>query len=554
MTIAYFYTLIKIHKLPLIIAMILMILESMVSLSIPWFAGRFSESILQGEAIYKLSYLQITLLLFFLFLLQALLRFASNYRISFIGAEMLTKFSCHLYEHLQSLPLKYFDNNKKGDVLALLSNDVAVVSYFFSAIIITLVPSCFIVLGTLILMFNISPVLALIILMMVPVFFIILKSLGRSIKPLTKKIVQQQANAVALASENFGIIQLVKAFTRENVEVDKFIIVSQKIQTLRKKQLKIQSLLSPVIQLLVSSCVLLIVVIGATHYQSGELNVPDLITLLMYGILFARPMSGLANLYGQVQQALGASSRINKVFAMSPEPIDSASLEVSNIHGEIVFDQVCFAYHTNKVLLNMVSFEIAPNETIVILGPNGIGKTSLLHLLMRFVDPTSGNVLLDGTNLNSLSLSSLRKNIGFVSQDIALCNGSILDNISYGCPQASFEEIEVAAAEAGAADFINDLELGYYTCVGENGVLLSGGQRQRISLARALLAKPSILLLDEPTSMIDKEGKSEFCERLKQLFIKQTVLIVTHDSSLALIADRTFSMENGSLLEYTAKN
>jgi ATP-binding cassette subfamily B protein len=521
MTIAYFYTLIKIHRLPLIIAIILMILESIVSLSIPWFAGRFSESILQGEAIYRLSYLQITLMLFFLFLLQALLRFASNYRVSFIGAEMLTKFSCYLYEHIQSLPLKYFDNNKKGDVLALLSNDVTVVSYFFSAIIINLVPSCLIVLGTLILMFNISPVLALIILMMVPPFFIILKSLGRSIKPLTKKIVQQQANAVALASENFGIIQLVKAFTRENLEADKFKIVSHEIQKFRKKQLKIQSLLSPVIQLLVSTCVLLIVVIGAAHYQSGELSVPELITLLMYGMLFARPMSGLANLYGQVQQALGASSRINKVLAMSPEPIDSASLEVSNIQGAIVFDQVCFAYHANKVLLNKVSLEIAPKETLVILGPNGIGKTSLLHLLMRFVDPTSGNVLLDGTNLNSLSLSSLRKNIGLVSQDIALCNGSILDNISYGYPQASIEEIEVAAAEAGAADFINDLELGYYTCVGENGVLLSGGQRQRIALA---------------------------------LFIEQTVLIVTHDNSLALLADRTFSMENGSLLECTATN
>ena len=551
MTLSYLFNLIKIHKLPLIIAIILMVLESMVSLSIPWFAGRFSESILKGEAIYNLSYLQIAFMWFLLFLFQAFLRFASSYRISFIGAEMLTKFSCRLYDHIQLLPLKYFDNNKKGEVLALLSNDVAIVSYFFSAIIISLVPSCLIILGTLILMFNISSVIALIIVLMVPAFFIVLKILGRSIKPLTENIVQQQANAVALASENFGVIKLVKAFARENMESDKFKINAHEIQALRKKQLKIQSLLSPVIQLLVATGVLIIVVIGTMYYQSGELSVPDLITLLMYGMLFARPMSGLANLYGQVQQALGASSRINKVFAMSPEPIDSSSLEIMNVQGQITFEQVCFAYQANKNLLNNVSFEIAPKETVVFLGANGIGKTTLLHLLMRFVDPTSGNVFLDKANLNSLNLSSLRRNIGFVSQDIALCNGSILDNISYGYPQASIEEIEVAATEAGAADFINALELGYDTYVGENGVLLSGGQRQRISLARALLAKPSILLLDEPTSMIDKEGKTQFQEKLKQLFMEQTVLIVTHDTELTFLADRVFTIKDGALLEVT---
>jgi ABC-type multidrug transport system fused ATPase/permease subunit len=550
MTFTYFYTLIKIHKVPLFIATMLMVLESMASLSVPWFAGRFSESILKGEAVYDLSYLQIAFIWLFLFVLQAFLRFTSSYRISFIGAQMLTKFSCRLYDHIQLLPLKYFDNNKKGEVLALLSNDVAIVSYFFSSVIVSLIPAFLIVFGTLILMFSISKVITLLIIMMVPAFFIVLKILGRSLRPLTENIVQQQANSVALASETFGVIKLVKAFGREHVESDKFKINAHEIQSLRKKQLKIQSFLSPLIQLLVSTGVLLIVVISAMHYQSGELSMPDLITLLMYGMLFARPISGLANLYGQVQQARGASSRINKVFELSPEPIDSSSVEVINVQGQITFDQVSFAYETNQTLLNNISFEIAPKETVVILGPNGIGKTTLLHLLMRFVDPTSGSVLLDGANINGLNLSSLRKNIGFVSQDIALCNGTILDNIAYGYPQASAAEIEDAAAKAGAAQFINALEQGYDTCVGENGVLLSGGQRQRISLARALLAKPSILLLDEPTSMIDKEGKAEFRDKLKILFAEQTVLMVTHDKYLSLLADRVFIMENGVLLDY----
>ncbi|MFT5311938.1 MAG: ATP-binding cassette subfamily B protein [Paraglaciecola sp.] len=551
MSVSYFYTLIKIHKLPLIIAILLMVFESIASLSVPWLAGRFSESILQGETIYDLSYLQIAFIWLFLFVLQAFLRFASSYRISFVGAQMLTHFSCRLYDHIQLLPLKYFDNNRKGEILALLSNDVAILSYFFSGVIISLIPACFIVLGTLIMMFNISTVITLMIMLMVPAFFIILKVLGRSIKPLTENLVQQQANSVALASEAFGVIKLVKSFARENLESDKFKHNAHEIQALRKRQLKIQSLLSPLIQMLVSTGVLVVVVTSAVHYQSGELSIPDLITLFMYGMLFARPMSSLASLYGQVQQALGASSRINKVFALSPEPIDSSAVEVINVQGQITFDHVSFAYEGNKPLLNKLSLEIAPKETIVILGPNGIGKTTLLHLLMRFVDPTSGKVCLDGAKLNSLNLSSLRKNIGFVSQDIALCNGTILDNISYGYPQASAAEIEDAAIKAGAAHFINALEQGYHTYVGENGVLLSGGQRQRISLARALLAKPSILLLDEPTSMIDKEGKAEFHEKLRSLFIDQTVLIVTHDKAITRLADRAFIMENGKLFEYT---
>jgi len=526
-----------------------MVLESLVSLSVPWFAGKFSKSLLEHYTIYNLGYKWLALIWLMLFTVQAILRFFSTYKVNFIGAQILTQLSCRLYDHIQVLPVKYFNKNKKGETLALLSNDVSIISYFLSGILTSLVPSLLILIGSLVLMATISPTITLIIIMMVPAFFILLKVLGRSIRPITEDIVKTQASSVAIASENFGVIKLVKAFSREKVESDRFKNNAYKVQELRRKQLKIQAILSPLIQLLVTSGVLVVVVVSAIHYQTGKLTMPDLITLLMYGMLFARPMSTLANLYGQVQTALGASTRLINVFKMSPEPLGHNETEQTITHNSIAFKNISFGYNSNEMLLNNLNLKIESGETVVIVGENGKGKTTLLHLLLRFVEPTTGQITIGDTNINALNLTSLRKHVGLVSQDIALCNGSIIDNIAYGYPEASLEDIESAAVRAGADYFINKLEYGYKTQVGENGVLLSGGQRQRISLARALLAKPEILLLDEPTSMTDNQGKAAFNEFLQTLLKEHTVIIVTHDEQLKSVADRVVLLEDEQLRE-----
>jgi len=533
-----------------------MIVESLVSLSVPWFAGKFSESILEGETIFNLSYFQIALIWLSLFVLQALLRFLSTYRVNFIGAKMLTELSCRLYDHIQLLPVKYFSNTKKGETLALLSNDVSVISYFLSGVLTGLVPSTLILCGALALMASINITITLIIMLMVPAFFVVLKLLGRGIRPISENLMQRQADSVAIASENLGIIKLVKAFSREKVESNRFKVNAHEIQQLRKKLLKIQAVLSPVIQLLVSTGVLVVVVISAMHYQSGTLTIPDLITLLMYGILFARPMSSLANLYGQTQQALGSSKRLNEVFSISPEP-NTYPYEVSDndtvltkddFYGKISFKCVEFSYEPHEQLLKGVNIDINPKETVVILGPNGAGKSTLLHLLIRFIEPTAGQITIGGKLLGSFKLAELRKHVGLVSQDIALCNGTVADNIAFGYPQASFEDIKLAANKAGAHHFISELEDGYQTQVGENGVLLSGGQRQRISFARALMTDPAILLLDEPTSMIDNQARTDFKQSFNEVLKDKTVIMVSHEQNLAEIADQVFMVKNHQLM------
>lgn len=560
MTFYHFFSLLKNHKLALLIAIALMVVESMVSLSVPWFAGKFSESMLNGKTIFNLSYLQIALIWLSLFVLQAILRFFSTYKVNFIGAQMLTELSCRLYDHIQLLPVKYFSNTKKGETLALLSNDVSIISYFLSGVLTGLVPATLILLGALILMASINTTITFIIMLMVPAFFVVLKLLGKGIRPISENLVQKQADGVAIASENLSIIKLVKAFSREQSESNRFKSNAYEIQKLRKKQLKIQAILSPVLQLLVSTGVLIVVVVSAMYYQSGELTMPELITLLMYGMLFARPMSTLANLYGQTQQAIGSSTRLNNVFKLSPEPdsyVNESKTEATNqtlntIKGVISFKQVNFNYAPNEPLLNNINIDIQPKQTVLILGTNGTGKSTLLHLLVRFIEPTAGEITINSQPLNHFKLSTLRSNLGLVSQDIALCSGSVADNIAFGYPQASFAEIETAAKKAGAHSFITALENGYKTQVGENGVLLSGGQRQRISLARALMNDPPILLLDEPTSMVDNEAKTTFKDSFNEVLKDKTVIMVSHDQQLADIADHVFEMKNHQLVPKSA--
>lgn len=385
---------------------------------------------------------------------------------------------------------------------------------------------------------------------MVPAFFIVLKILGKEIRPVSESLVKKQADSIAIASENLNIITLVKAFSREKIESNRFKENAHEVQKLRKKQLKIQAILSPAIQLLVSTGVVIVVVVSAMHYQSGELTIPALITLLMYGMLFARPMSTLANLYGQTQQALGATSRLNKVFSLSQEPNDEAAQEglITNNNRDISFKDVAFRYNEDQPLLQNINLEIKANQTIVIIGANGLGKSTLLHLLVRFIQPSSGQITIGGVDINNIKLLELRNHIGLVSQDIALSNGTVADNIAFGYPQASMKEIEQVAKQAGAHQFISELENGYQTQVGENGVLLSGGQRQRISFARALMTEPAILLLDEPTSMIDKKARESFKQSFKEVLQNKTVIMVSHEPSMANVADQVFTIENGQLI------
>ena len=268
----------------------------------------------------------------------------------------------------------------------------------------------------------------------------------------------------------------------------------------------------------------------------------------MYGLLLARPMSGLAATWGETQHARAAMERLKELFRVQPEPLSPSAYALPPVRGSIVFERVSFRYRDREPLFKDFDLEVTAGETVAITGANGAGKSSLVNLLLRFFDPQAGRVLIDGNDISAVSLTSLRSQIGLVPQTMLLFNGSIRENIGYGHSSPDPRKLEAAAKAARAHAFICSLPDGYDTLIGERGIKLSGGQQQRLALARALLKDPPILILDEATSMFDPAGEEEFLALTEDTFKDRTVLLITHRAASLALADRVLRMEGGRLV------
>jgi ATP-binding cassette, subfamily B, bacterial len=547
------------HRIAFVGAALLMVGESIAALATPWLAGLYAknllldssmaENVLPDISIVGNSIREILILWLLVFVAQALFKFGSSYLVTISGAKILARLSNRLYQHVQVLPMGFFHSRKRGDLLALFSNDIAIISHFFTGTLISIVPMFFTMIGALLLMAMIDKYVALLIVLVIPGFFLIVKVLGRKIRAISETLVQKQANAMALTEENLSLMPIIKSFNRETVESRRYGQHTDDVLTLRKALLKLQSILSPVIQLLASMGILLVLWVSSQQLWAAQLTTPALVSLLLYGLLFARPVSSLANVYGQAQQAMGASKRLRAVFAVSPEPQAQSASVLASAKGEINFVDISFHHAERPPIFRQLRLLIKAGETVAITGENGMGKTTLLHLLMRFNDPQQGIIRIDGHDISGVSLSSLREQIGYVSQDTLLCDGTIADNIRYGHPNASQPDIEAVARSACVHDFVSRLPNGYQTAIGELGVRLSGGQRQRIALARVLLSKPQILLLDEATSMFDPQGELQFLEKARELFAQHTVILIAHSRASLALADRVLTLHNGQLTD-----
>lgn len=542
------------HRWALLFVVTLMLLETAASLSIPMFAGSYTEQLVQQQAGFDRRQLLLVGLLFVLFVLQAILRYNSTFQVNLLGARIMAQLSCMLYDHLQALPLQYFADNKRGDVLSMLTNDLAIVSFFVSSVLTNLIPNLLVITGAAFMMGLIEPVIALLICVLIPTIFIVLKLVSRGMQPISQALVQSQADSIALASENLNAISLIKAFNKESSESERFKIRNSEILTLRKRQFKLQALLAPLVQLMASVAVLLIAIAVFVQYQDGHLDIPDMITLFLYGLLITRPLGALAALYGQVQQVIGATERLMRAYHLEAEPSYEGNKHLTLPSAEIRFTNVCFAFPERPLLLKDASFYLPDKHSLLIYGENGSGKTTLLNLLMRFYEAQQGDIFVGGHNIKQLSNSALRGAIGLVSQDVLLVNGSIQQNITYGVNAPTEEQILCAAKQSGAHTFISNLPAGYQTQIGENGVKLSGGQKQRISLARALLLQPRILLLDEPTSMLDESACNSFREEFSDLFAHFTVIMISHDMRLASAADQVLCLQKGQLIATSSES
>ncbi len=522
----------------------LMLLTNGMSLLSPWIAGMFTESLIGQPTPGRLSYNQILLFWLVLLLLQAFLSFFSRYYSGKTSENMLAGLRNKLYSHLQSLPMGYYHEHKQGKILALLANDAVIISNFVSQTLVSLIPHLITAFGALVCIAYISPIVALLVSLLVPLFYITTKLLGRRIGPVSREMIQVYGDTFAIAEENLANLPIIKSCTRESHEEERFTASNSRLLALTTEYFRVQAMLSPAIKFLATAIVLFTLWVISDKILAGTITTSEIVRLLLYGLLLTQPVSSLANVYGQIQRTLGAADQILEVLAITGEnSVDGKN--ITSLKGSIHFEGVTFKYPGRENILNDFHLTVSAGETLAITGKNGAGKTTLAHLLIRFMDPAEGVISIDGHNIQELHLSSLRRQIGLVQQQVLLQNSSIEENISFGLPGADQSDIVHAAKKAHAYDFIQALPSGFQTVIGDRGVKLSGGQKQRLSLARALLIDPAILIFDEATAMFDPEGEKNFIEECREFLRSKTVLLITHRPGSLILADRIVKLENG---------
>jgi len=533
------------YGVSLAFCLLLMLLETAATLAMPWLGGQFASGVLSQA---RVNTSPILLALLALFAFQALLKFVNGYVLSRTADCILADLRIRIYDHLQALPLSFYHQRRQGDILALIIYEVGQLSGYITGTLLSIIPLLLTALGSVVLMFWIDPLFAGFVAILIPFFYLLLKIMGRRLRPLAIQLQQAHATAVAAAEENLGMLPAIKTFTREVEQSRRYRQQIYQVRELSITQHRIYAALQPAVQFLAAAAAVLLLWLASARVNEGGMTPAELVSFLLYAALLTRPVSALAGVYGETQSVGGTLQRMQNVLTEHPEPIFQGGKTLAPARGDIEFRNVSFAYPGRPSALRGINLHIRAGETLAFTGENGAGKSTLAHLLMRLHEPDAGQIFIDGTDIASVNLHSLRSQIGIVPQHVLLFNGSVRDNIGYGKLDATTADIESAAHAAQAHEFISRLPHGYETLIGDQGVRLSGGQRQRIALARALLKDPPILVLDEATAMFDPKGEKHFIEQCHAALAQRTVILITHRPGSLALADRVVKLEAGEIV------
>ena len=495
---------------------------------------------------------RIGLVLAAIFVVQSGFNYLRVFQLGYVGEAVVADLRKQLFEHLTGLSLRFFEERKTGEITSRLTSDISTVQAAVSQAVAQFINQAISLIGGVIVLFVISTQLTLVMLVILPPVIIATAIFGRRLRRISTAFQDEVAEANARAEEALVGIRIVQSFTAERIEAARYAAAIDQAFGSAVRRARLRAVFVPSVILAMFSGIGVVLWYGGQQALAGTLAPGTLITFLLLTVIVAGSIGTFAGLYSQIQEAIGASQRIFEILdteADLPEP--EAPVVLGDVRGEVRFEDVRFRYgdRGEDWVLDGIDLVARPGEVVALVGPSGAGKSTLVTLISRFHDPVDGRITLDGVDLRDLDPRALRSHVGVVPQETLLFSGTIADNVRYGRPDASDDEVEAAAAAANAEGFVRAFPDGYATVVGERGVKLSGGQRQRIAIARALLKDPRILVLDEATSSLDSESEALVQAALDHLMRGRTTFVIAHRLSTVLNADRIIVIERGRIVQ-----
>lgn len=482
----------------------------------------------------------------------AIASFVRTYTTAWLAEKVVNEIKQTLFSHTLKLDQYFYEKNRVGEILSCLNADTTLIRTLISGSAAVAVRSVIQVVGALILLVITSPGLTGMVLVIVPAVLIPLMVLGKRVRYYSGLVQAEQGKMTAQAEEDLNGITTIQAMTIESDSLKKFQMAISKKMHLTQKRVFFRSLLIGSVIFFVFASVAGVIWMGGRDVLTGALSPGELTAFIYYAIIAAGGLNNMTDVIGEMQSAAGAMDRIVQILSVAPkiqDPLTPIKLETT-IKGKIEFKEVTFTYPTRTDVKALESFSITinPGEHIAIVGPSGAGKSTLFGLLLRFYDPNSGKILFNGIDSKQMQLEAMRSRIGLVPQDPCIFNGTIKENILIGKSDASDSDVLKAAQDAHLDEFIQSLDKGYHTQLGDKGILLSGGQKQRVAIARALLRKPEILLLDEATNALDALSEHHVQNALKETMQGRTTLVIAHRLSTVMNADRILVIKEGKIL------
>ena len=537
----------------LIITVISMVLLVGVQLLIPWVIRSLitavTEQPLDSDTMAHVT--RLTILTAVALIAKGGLQFLRSYMAHIAGWGVVADMRKHLYQHVQRLSLRFYEDKQTGQMMSRIVNDTDLFEMLIAHAVPDIVVNVLTLVGVSGMLMLMNWKLGLLSLVPVPIVILVMRGYAKKVRPAFRRRQTQLGELNAVLNDNISGIREIKAFTREDAEAQR---VSSDIDNYRRSllyALKMMAIFQPLVDFTSSLGMLVVIYFGGMLVNDGALPVADLVAFFLYLELLYQPIRVLSDAWERIQEALASGDRVDELLRESTEVVerpDAIRLD-GRARGEIVFDNVSFAYSQGEMVLENIELEIGAGQMVALVGPTGVGKSTLVSLIPRFYDPVSGCVRLDGIDTREMELESLRQQISIVLQDVFLFHGTVRENLQFGNPDATEADIVRAAQVANADAFIRELPNGYDTLIGERGVKLSGGQKQRLSIARAVLKDAPILILDEATSAVDTQTEILIQEALERLMAGRTTIIIAHRLSTVRNADKIVVLENTHIAE-----